>query len=124
MNRATLIGFLGADAETKSTNNGEIATLSLATKTSWNNDAGEWESRTEWHRCVAFAGMARAAAGLKKGAHVLLEGELRSRENDREVSAGSQTATISQRVWEIRVEQIIKLDRTPKNETADERGPQ
>ena len=124
MNRVTLIGFLGADAETKSTNNGELAILSLATKTSWKNDAGEWESRTEWHRCVAFAGLARAATGLKKGAHVLVEGELRSREYDREVSAGSQTATISQRVWEIRVDQIIKLDRTPKNDPGDEPGPQ
>ena len=82
MNRVTLIGFLGADAETKSTNNGELAILSLASKTSWKNDAGEWESRTEWHRCVAFVGMARAAADLKKGAHVLAEGELRSREYD------------------------------------------
>ncbi len=124
MNRVTLIGFLGADAETKSSNNGELAILSLATKTSWKNDSGEWESRTEWHRCVAFSGMARAAAGLKKGAHVLVEGELRSREYDREVSAGSQTATISQRVWEIRVEQIIKLDRTPKAEPSEEPAPQ
>ncbi len=124
MNRVTLIGFLGADAETKATNNGELAILSLATKTSWKNDAGEWESRTEWHRCVAFAGVARAAAGLKKGAHVLVEGELRSREYDREVSVGTQTAAISQRVWEIRIEQILKLDRTPKNETGEEQGPQ
>ena len=32
MNRVTLIGFLGADAETKSTNGGDLAILSLATK--------------------------------------------------------------------------------------------
>ena len=68
--------------------------------------------------------MARVAVGLKKGAHVLIEGELRSREYDREISAGPQTATISQRVWEIRIEQIIKLDRTPKNDPGDDPGPQ
>jgi single-strand DNA-binding protein len=114
MNRVTLIGFLGADAETKITNGGDLAILSLATKTSWKNDAGEWESRTEWHRCVAFAGMASAATNLKKGAHVLIEGELRSREYDREVTVGSQTITITQRVWEIRIDSILKLDRLPK----------
>ncbi len=69
---------------------------------------------------MAFGGIIRAAAGLKKGAHVLVEEELCSGEYDREVSAGSETATISQRVWEIRVEEIIKLDRTPKNDTGVE----
>lgn len=124
MNRVTLIGFLGADAEIKSTNGGELAILSLATKTSWKNDAGDWESRTEWHRCVGFGGMSRAAAGLKKGAHVLVEGELRSREYDREISVGSQTATITQRVWEVRIDQLIKLDRGGKPEGPDDKPPQ
>jgi single-strand DNA-binding protein len=124
MNRITLIGFLGADAEKKSTNGGDLAILSLATKTSWKNDAGEWESRTEWHRCVAFAGMATAAANLKKGAHVLIEGELRSREYDREVSVGSQTTVINQRVWEVRVDLILKLDRAAKADTSQDEAPQ
>jgi single-strand DNA-binding protein len=124
MNRITLIGFLGADADKKSTNNGDLAVLSLATKTSWKNEAGEWESRTEWHRCVAFAGMANAVANLKKGAHLLIEGELRSREYEREVTAGSQTTAISQRVWEVRIDQFIRLDRTPRGDAGDYPGPQ
>ena len=122
MNRVTLIGFLGADAEKKSTNGGDLAILSLATKTSWKNEAGEWESRTEWHRCVAFAGMASAAANLKKGAHVLIEGELRTREYDREITVGDQTISVNQRVWEIRVNSIIKLDRAAK--TGGDDGPE
>ena len=124
MNRVTLIGFLGADAEKKSTTGGDLAVLSLATKTSWKNDAGEWESRTEWHRCVAFSVMAAAATNLKKGAHVLIEGELRSREYDREITIGTQTTSIAQRVWEIRVDSIIKLDRTAKAEANDPADPQ
>ena len=123
MNRVTLIGFLGADAEKKSTNGGDLAILSLATKTSWKNDAGEWESRTEWHRCVAFSGMASAATNLKKGAHVLIEGELRSREYDRDVTVGSQTTTVAQRVWEIRVDTILKLDRAVKTQLGDDQEP-
>jgi hypothetical protein len=38
---------------------------------------------------------------------------LRSREYDRELTVGSQTTTITQRVWEIRIDQIINLDRVP-----------
>ena len=67
MNRVTLIGFLGADAEKKSTNGGDLAILSLATKTSWKNDSGSWESRTDWHRCVAFGKLANFAGTLTKG---------------------------------------------------------
>ena len=124
MNRVTLIGFLGTDAEKKSTNGGDLAILSLATKTSWKNDSGEWESRTEWHRCVAFSGMANAAANLKKGAHVLVESELRSREYEREITVAGQTTTVNQRVWEIRVDSILKLDRTPKADSSHDDTPQ
>jgi len=54
-NRSTLIGFLGKDAERRSTKTNNIAytVLSLATKTSWKDKTtGEYVSRTEWHRCL------------------------------------------------------------------------
>src|SRR5262249_21779976 len=62
--------------------------------TSWKNDAGTWDSRTEWHRCVAFGALAEFAATLTKGAHVAVEGELRSHEYRREVAVGAQTTSI------------------------------
>jgi hypothetical protein len=65
-----------------------IAAFSLATKTSWKNDAGSWESRTEWHRCVAFGKLAAFAGTLTKGAHVAIEGEHRSHKYQRELSVG------------------------------------
>jgi single-strand DNA-binding protein len=58
LNRITLIGFIGGDAEKKASNATNIAIFSLATKTSWKNDSGVWESRTEWHRYVAFGKLA------------------------------------------------------------------
>jgi len=37
LNRITLIGFIGSDAERKASNATNIAIFSLATKTSWKN---------------------------------------------------------------------------------------
>ena len=89
-------------------------------QTSWKNDGGSWESRTEWHRCVAFGKLADFAAPLTKGAHVAIEGELRSHEYQRELAVGTQRTTFPHRVWEIRVESVLKLDRAIKTEPADE----
>ena len=120
LNRITLIGFIGSDAEKKVSNATNIAIFSLATKTSWKNDAGSWESRTEWHRCVAFGKLADFAGTLSKGAHVAVEGELRSHEYQRELAGGTQKTAIAQRVWEVRVDSVMKLDRAAKRETSDE----
>ena len=116
LNRVTLIGFIGNDAEKKVAGTTNIAVFSVATKTSWKNDSGSWESRTDWHRCVAFGKLANFAGTLTKGAHVAIEGELRSREYDREVTVGAEKTTITQRVWEIRVDTILKLDRAARGE--------
>ena len=120
LNRITLIGFIGSDAEKKVSNATNIAIFSLATKTSWKNDSGAWESRTEWHRCVAFGKLADFAGSITKGAHVAIEGELRSHEYQRELTVGTKKTTVPQRVWEIRVDSVLKLDRAAKRESADE----
>jgi single-strand DNA-binding protein len=116
LNRVTLIGFIGADAEKKVAGTTNIAVFSVATKTSWKNDSGSWESRTDWHRCVAFGKLANFAGTLTKGAHVAIEGELRSREYYREVTVGAEKTTITQRVWEIRIDTILKLDRAARGD--------
>src|SRR5215467_11270982 len=120
LNRITLIGFLGSDAEKKVSNATNIAIFSLATKTSWKNGAGTWESRTEWHRCVAFGKLANFAGTLAKGAHIAIEGELRSHEYQREVAVGAQRTSIPQRVWEIRADSVLKLDRAARGESNED----
>ena len=120
LNRITLIGFIGSNAEKKVSNATNIAIFSLATKTSWKNDSGAWESRPEWHRCVAFGKLADFACTITKGAHVAIEGELRSHEYQRELTVGTKKTTVTQRVWEIRVDSVLKLDRAAKRESADE----
>jgi single-strand DNA-binding protein len=106
-NKVNLIGFLGSDAEVRTNNNRSITTLSLATKSSYKKD-GEYISHTEWHRCIVFGKLSEFAGTLKKGAHILVEGELRSREYD------SKKKGTKLRVWEIRVDSILKLDRAEK----------
>ena len=48
MNQLTIIGFTGQDADFHFTpNRTPVATISVATKESWKNEQGEWQSRTE-----------------------------------------------------------------------------
>jgi len=113
LNRLTLIGFIGADAETRTANSGaQFTVFSVATKRSWKNVQGGCESRTEWHRCLGKLG--DFAASLKKGAHVEVEGELRSREYEKD--------GVTHRLFECRVEAILKLDRAAHQEASDIAG--
>jgi single-strand DNA-binding protein len=107
-NRISLIGFTGKDAEARTTNNQTPYTvLSLATKSSYKDKkSGEYVSHTEWHRIVAWGKLGEFARTLKKGTHLLVEGELRSREY-----ADKKHKDVQRRVWEVRADSILKLDR-------------
>ena len=113
-NRATLIGFLGKDAEVRNTRNETSFTVfSLATKRSWKDrETGERQSQTTWHRCIVWGKLAEYAATLTKGAHVQIEGEIRTREYTRKAGDGKKSIT------EVRVFAINRLDRAKKSEQA------
>jgi len=110
-NKVILIGFLGNDAEVRTNDNRSFTTLSLATKSSYKKD-GQYISHTEWHRCVVFGKLSEFAGTLKKGAHLQVEGELRSREYETK-KVGKKPAQ-KKTIWEIRVNSILKLDRAEK----------
>ena len=114
-NRISLIGFLGQDASTYTAKNASFTVLSLATKSSYKDKkTGEYNGHTEWHRCIVWGKLADYAKTLKKGAHLAVEGELRSRERT-DKKTGQQS-----RVWEVRVSSILKLDRAEKVGTEEE----
>ena len=121
-NKAILIGFLGKDAEVRNANNRSFTTFSLATKSTYKDKKrGERVSHTEWHRCVVFGKLSEFASTLKKGAHVQVEGEIRTREYDSKKTGEKEAVT------EIRVSSILKLDRAEKgspeeNEQDDQSG--
>ena len=119
LNTATLTGFLGNDAETRTTkSNSTFTVFSLATKNSWKDrETGEWTSHTEWHRAVVFGRLKEFAATLKKGDHVQIQGQLRTREYDKPADS-TKKASIKQRITEIRVTSILKLDRSWKQDAA------
>ena len=107
-NRITLIGFLGQDAESRSTPNGNAYTrFSLATSVSWKQKGStEYKTRTEWHRVICWSKLADWASSLQKGAYVEVEGELRYRE----YTPAESDRTV--RVAEICASSILALDRS------------
>ncbi len=56
LNHVQLIGFLGKDPEKRQVrgNGANFTVLSVATQQSWKDANEEWQSKTEWHRVVAF----------------------------------------------------------------------
>ena len=87
VNKAILLGRLGADPEIRYTSNGTaVANFRIATSEKWTNPNGEKEERTEWHRIVAFGKLAETCGKyLNKGKQVYLGGKIRTRSwEDRE----------------------------------------
>lgn len=82
VNKAILIGNLGADPELRYTPGGAaVATFRIATTDSWTDANGERQERTEWHRIVAWRKLAEICGEyLKKGSKVYIEGRLQTRE--------------------------------------------
>ena len=115
LNQLTIIGFTGSEADIHYTTNGTlVTTLSVATKESWKNAQGEWQSRTEWHRVVLFGRLAEYGRTLAKGSHVMVQGSVRTREYEKD--------GLRHRVFELRADSIGKLDRAERRETG-EPGP-
>lgn len=87
INKAIIVGSLGADPETRYTaNGGAITSIRIATSESWKDKVtGEKQERTEWHRVQFFGKLAEIAGEhLKKGSQVYVEGKLRTDEYEKD----------------------------------------
>ena len=97
LNKALLIGRLGADPEIKQMVNGKsVARLSLATSQSWKDkNTGEKKEKTEWHRIVVFnEGLVNVVQQyLKKGAQIYIEGQISTRKWKDEQSGQDKYST-------------------------------
>ena len=115
VNKAVIVGRLGADPEIRYANNGNtIVALSVATNETWKHrETGEAQQRTEWHRIVAFGKLAEIASKyLKKGSQAYFEGRIQT-------SKWQDDGGIDRYSTEIVVNQMEMLDRGPNNTPAD-----
>ena len=104
VNKVILVGNLGRDPEVRYIKDGTaVANLRLATSETWNDQNGQKQERTEWHRIVAWGKLAEIAKEyMSKGRQIYVEGKLQTRSwDDRD---GNKRYTT-----EIKADQIIML---------------
>jgi single stranded DNA-binding protein len=96
LNRAMVMGNLGADPELRHLNDGRtVANLSVATSEFFIGTGGQ-KRRTavEWHRVVVFGKLAESCCHyLKKGSPVFVEGRLRTRSFPSTADGGKRERT-------------------------------
>ena len=82
-NKVTLIGRTGKDVETFQFENGQKATVSLATSEYYTNSQGEKVETTEWHNLVAYGKIAEIMQKYgEKGKEIAIEGKITYRSYD------------------------------------------
>lgn len=86
INKAILVGNLGADPEIRYTTDGvAVANFSVATTDTWKDKQGEKQQSTTWHKIVCFNKLAEIAQEfLHKGKQVYIEGKIQNRSWDKD----------------------------------------
>ncbi len=96
VNKVILIGNLGKDPEVRYTPSGTaVANFSMATTENWTNKDGQRDSRTEWHRIVAWGRLGEICGEyLSKGRQVYIEGRIKTNEWEDQEGNKRQTKEI------------------------------
>lgn len=82
VNKVILLGNIGKDPEIRYTGAGTaIANLTLATSEKWKDkNTGEWQEKTEWHKCVVWGKQADTIGQyVHKGDMLYVEGKIQTR---------------------------------------------
>lgn len=107
LNRATIIGNLTRDPESRTTTSGQnVVSFSIATSRRWKDQkTNELKEATEFHNCVAWARLAQTVSTYcRKGSKVYLEGRLQTRSWD-------DPTGVKKYRTEIIADSVILLDR-------------
>ena len=109
LNKALIIGNLGADPEIRTTGSGaRVANFNVATSRTWTGRDGQQQEKTEWHRIVAWDNERGpkladiAERFLRKGERVYVEGEIEYRSYE-------DKDGVTKYMTEIRAREIILL---------------
>lgn len=87
LNTAIILGNVGREPEIRTTTNGsKVANLTVATSRKWKDKAtGEQKKLTQWHRVTVWGSSVDFIEGyVKKGSLVLVQGELQTREYEKD----------------------------------------
>lgn len=125
-NRVHLIGYLGKNPEQKSAKQSDrkYTVFSFATKRAWKGADEEWHSKTDWHRIIAWNGLGEyAAAKLKKGDHIYVEGTLVSSVYEKKIGKGKNVTSVQITFWQVRAQSIRKLNRVKGAHAAETLPP-
>jgi single-strand DNA-binding protein len=126
LNHVQLIGFLGKDPEKRQVrgNGANFTVLSVATQQSWKDSKDEWQARTEWHRVVAFNRLGESIADtLRKGDHVLVDGQLVSSKYERENGKSKKAKAAKFAIfWSVRANSVRRLSRAEAEIPAQSNG--
>ena len=116
LNKVQFIGHLGKDPEVRYLSSGTaVCNFSIASTEKWKDKDGEKHERTEWLKCNAFDRLAEVCGEwLKKGSLVYVEGNLQTREYEKDGT--------KRYVTECRVSQMKMLGGKPEGER-QERAP-
>lgn len=83
MQKIMLIGCLGKDPESRTTQSGSVVNFSVATTEKYTDRSGNKKESTEWHSVVAWGKLADICSSyLTKGSKVYIEGKLKTRSWD------------------------------------------
>ncbi len=118
MNRVILVGHVGAEPVLKfADGDNACVKFSLATTEHYRDRSEELQERTEWHNVELWGPRAKPLSQLiAKGAHVFVEGAIRSRTVDGEAGA-------KRKFTDIRARDVLLLGRRTDAGAAARRGP-
>ncbi|MEA3448948.1 MAG: single-stranded DNA-binding protein [Bacteroidota bacterium] len=104
VNRVILIGNLGGDPELRELdNNNHVLNLRLATNENYKDSSGNRQTKTTWHRVVAWNGAAKFLADkCQSGSKLMVEGKLENKQWEKDGEKRYST--------EIRLNEFMLLD--------------
>ena len=100
VNKAILVGRLGADPEIRFTGTGRaVCNFRIATDSVWKDRDGNRQKNTEWHQIVVWGQQAETCSKyLSKGREVFIEGEIRTRSWEKDGVKRYTTEIVAQQV--------------------------
>ena len=114
VNESVLLGFVGADPEVHTfQDGGKVANFSVATTENWKDkQTGEPREHTDWHRVSVRGGLAGVVEQyVRKGMQVYISGSMRTRKY-------TDSSKVERYVTEIHAKKVQMLGKNPNGQSS------